>query len=586
MMSPSRTPNHSTSERGKPSFDVLLDFWNEKCTSNGNDQELQQIRTVASAHSSEKPLLHLGEDCVIRETHVDMEKPGENAGQVYDRLVNVHEDNCQPKSRGSPVQVWFAISLPVLILMVVVLFGIPYSSTHDIYQSDDVSVEGLKLRPPPKSGDMEQEFVFLKMQISEHLRYFNDGPDISKIGLHSTYPTPLHHNAPSVFVKYIDWHATQMKCLRSPDCYREHKDKIKITLWKCPSDSPLLCAGTGDRMRGIITSLALSMMTNRVFLLEWPDNPYPFLHAVSPAALDWRLPEHIRNDTLRWGIARDKKYPMMEWLQCPESYVCSHRKFERSVKEFSTIVPRVMDLEEDHTFVYLRRIGNYIIHSVATYSFNLYRRPEWSTRFSDDAFRGPTTSVLAMNRYLLRALFRPSPFIESILNSFIFPEAIHQGYVAIHARTGEDVGEADRVRFKKLHDTRHSTVAKNFLRCAKQTGLKAHQFVYFASDSIGLKSEFNKLAGRSGINVMMSRLPAIHVAHDSEAIEEISNVDDLLANTNWLSFINVFVEFFAVSNGTSIISNRSEFSRLAHVLSNAEQLKTMNPSSSQDQCSL
>lgn len=577
-----KAPNAAMSGKRKTSFDLLVNFWNGKSLSNENDFQSEGIRAMESAHSTEMELIAANEDNVLPKSDIKNDDSGENEKNIYDTLVKGHGVYRQPKART--IQLWFAISLPVLILMVVVFFAATYSSIGGVPHSKHTRLEENKLRRHTNDA-YKEEFVFLKKQIVEHVRYFNNGPDISKIGLNSTYPTSLH-DAPSVFIKYLNWHAIQMRCLRSPDCYREKKYKIKITLWKCPSDSPLRCSGTGDRMRGIITSLALAMMSQRVFLLEWPDNPYPFIHAVSPAALDWRLPQHMRNDTLLWGIAMDKQYPVMEWLQCPESYECSHWKFEPSIKEFSTIVPRVMDLKEDHTFVYLRRIGNYIINSVGTYSFNLYRRPEWSTRFSDDAFRAPTTSVLEMDRYLLRALFCPSPFIQSILHSFILPDAIQHGYVALHARTGEDVGESDRTRFKKIHDVSYINVAENLFKCARQQGLKEHQFVYFASDSIGLKSEFNNMAGKYHINVMMSKLPAIHVAHDGEESNHLSTADHLLRNKNWLSFINVFVEFFAVSNGTSIISNRSEFSRLAHILSNGDNLQILNPSFSQDQCSL
>lgn len=568
--------------RRKTSFGLLLNYWNGKCLSNENNVKSEGIIPTDSRLSTERQTIDTDEENIYPKSEIENAHSIENERNICDTLLKSNIHYRQPKART--IQLWFGISLPVLILMVVLCFGVIYSSKNGIHHSNHIELEENKLRAHPNYAHSE-EFVFLKKQISEHVRYFKYGPDISKIGLQSTYPTSLH-DAPSVFIKYLKWHALQMRCLRSPDCYREKKGKIRITLWKCPSDSPLRCSGTGDRMRGIISSLAIAMMSKRVFLLEWPDNPYPFIHAVSPAALDWRLPKHMRNDTPAWGIANDKKYPLMEWLQCPESYKCSHRKFEPSGTEYTTVVPRVMNLKDDHTFVYLRRIGNYIIHSVGTYSFNLYRRPEWSTHFSDDAFRAPSTSVLSMNRYLLRALFRPSPFIQSILHSFILPDAKQQGYVAIHARTGEDVGESDRTRFKKIHDVSHVTVAENFLKCAQQKGLKAHQFVYFASDSIVLKSEFNNMAEKHQINVMMSKLPAIHVAHDTEESKHISTADNLLRNRNWISFINIFVEFFAVSNGTSIISNRSEFSRLAHILSNADDLQTFIPSSGQDQCSL
>lgn len=408
------------------------------------------------------------------------------------------------------------------------------------------------------------KFFHDKKLINSYLSY---GPSPSTIGLDFTYPSRIRD--PHPFLKnYVHWHAVQMKCIQNNLCYSKRKRKMKIMMWKCEKEEG--CRGIGDRFRGMIYTLTLAMVTEHVFLLQWPLKPFPFLHAVSPSAIDWRPPPHLLKDTKNWAVARTYGAGIVTWLKCPENFTCIHHNIytQQPKSRNKTTLPTTMLWERNDSYQLLSQpgLGNIQISSMEALSEKMYARDEWA-RYSNNTNAVIDRSyIFYMDRNILRCLIRPSPVTKHILRHFIHPEALQNGYITVHARTGLESAESSSQRFSPMRAVNTTIIAKRFMACVEaQRG----DYITFVSDSRPLKSTFVKLATEKGFNVMFSTLGATHVGLGQNYNNYSNNVMEMITDERWQSFLNVFVEFFAIANSTKIICNKSEFSRLGHMLSDA-----------------
>lgn len=408
--------------------------------------------------------------------------------------------------------------------------------------------------------------------------YVKYGPSLSTINRNMTYPVPLNE-IPDFLHNYITWHEKEMVCLRTSTCHRLNRSSPRLLVWQCPTGSLKRCEGLGDRMRGIVSSLALAMMTGRIFLLMWPDNPYPFLHAVSPAAIDWRVPTHLLQSIKDYPILDSGKFTLATWKKCPVGYRCIYK-----AKWQQGILPKIMMANDDETYQILSgdEIKNIVMWSRWTHSKALYSRKEWKRNRNDKSLN---PYDILIDRFLLRALFRPSIITMWMMAHFIPARARQNGYISIHARTGQDVGESLTRRFRLMRKTTPRALAQRFMECVIRNGIPRSVHIVFVSDSIPLKISFTSLAKEYGRNATFSHVRAMHVAHKRRGSGKQWNFR-LFADYKWTMFINTFAEFFAISNGTMIIATRSEFSRLAYLLSNvsADRYKVFNFSSSHPKC--
>lgn len=400
-------------------------------------------------------------------------------------------------------------------------------------------------------------------------------PDISEIGPSFTYPTPINH-APPKMLRYFKWHQVQMECIRNAACYRSKRSTFRIMLWRCPMQRTSQCSGVGDRFRGIISSLVIAMLTNHVFLLQWPDHPYPFLTAVWPAAIDWRVPNHVARHTGNWPILIDSHYPSVRLFRRSFGELNKNntpragQSSGMSGTHFSGNVELKMRMDDSRTYKMIKNVKRLIIFSRGTYSIRLIKRPEWSYGFYDNA-RHSKNQNLPIHRFLLRALFKPSRATEGLIRSTISENASQHGYVSLHARTGKDVRETFFSRFRRLNRLSATQLAQRFMYCLGQAGVE-RKYVFVASDSNQFKKAFGFLSQYQNMTVMYTNMPAVHIGK-----RWVDNKRDAQKNNiSFQGFMNIFVDFFALSNGTSIISNRSEFSRLANIVSNAVIFRTFD----------
>lgn len=341
---------------------------------------------------------------------------------------------------------------------------------------------------------------------------------------------------------------------------------MKIMMWRCEKEEG--CRGIGDRFRGMIYTLSLCMVTSHVFLLQWPSKPFPFLHAVSPSALDWRVPPHVLRDTENWAIARTYGVGIVSWLKCPEKFICIHRNkyIQQPKSRNETVLPITMLWERNDSYKLLSQpgLGNVQISSVYDLSKKMYARHEWARHTNNTNAVIDSSYIFHMDRHLLRCLIRPSPVTRHILRHLIHPEALRKGYLTVHARTGLESGEGSTERFYSMVYLNTTILAKRFMACFSA---ERGQYISFVSDSRPLKSAFVKLATERGFNVMVSGVSATHVGLRQGYNNYSTNVLDMIKDERWQKFLNVFVEFFAIANSTKVVCNKSEFSRLGHILS-------------------
>lgn len=422
----------------------------------------------------------------------------------------------------------------------------------------------LQLNRQPSDSPFFLQNILRTLSYSELKKiahYFAFGPDVSKIHPANTFPVGIE-NAPQKLLQYIHWHRVQMECIRNEFCYRQTKDKFQIIVWKCPKYTRRSsCSGTGDRFRGIISSLVIAMLAQHVFLLSWPDKPYPFISVVSPGAIDWRVPPHIDVESQEWGVLKESKYPNLVWLKCPPKLSCHDKNNSMgSAKSPSGNAIKSVRVTQDAAYKELNRVRKLVIVTTGTYGDTLCQSAKWKDQY------GPYNKTIVKNlsfhvrRILFRALFKPSPLTEAIIRYFIGPNAARAGYFSIHARTGIDLGEKN-LRFDKFAKSPSQVMANDILQCALERGPRP-RYIFFSSDSSALKRDFREISSKYNIQVLSSYLPAVHIARYSTAGN--APYDSI---ETWFSFINIFADFFALANATEILSNYSQFSGQARIMS-------------------
>lgn len=423
--------------------------------------------------------------------------------------------------------------------------------------------------------------------VPDFTNYILRGPNVSEIGPSFTYPTNIN-DAPPRLLHYLMWHEKQMKCIRNYSCYEHKKSTMKIVVWKCPLGRTSPCAGMGDRFRGIVSSLVLSMITGHVFLLDWPHKPYPFYHAVSPAAIDWRVPDFVLRDCEDWGILSLVSYPSLEWRKCPSHYHCTSQnlfQFSDLQESQKKRIQYFMNASDTRTYSTLKNIQHFVVLSRSTYSHMLIKRPEWTEKYGESRFLR-TNVDLYLHRIFLRILFKPSPITQTVIEYVHRTTELREGYWSIHARTGQDVSENNLKRFHNMSTIDDQfALANRFMKCLLQLNEQSvhvngtHGFpIFFASDSIALKTALCEVAKDYGVQIIFVNSPAMHVGSKfMRRAKRWGTIGSLPINgPSWLSFINTYVEFFLLANGSVSLSNQSEFSRLAFVLSNGQIFRSFD----------
>lgn len=417
-------------------------------------------------------------------------------------------------------------------------------------------------------------------------------------------PVPPH--APPSLARYAAWHAAARRCLADRSC----PHKPPVLLFHCLAAQS--CGGLGDRLRGIHLTFLIAVATRRLFLIDIPageHSAFPLSSALHPVSIDWRPPfppsplppqntpqpqprpfrrlalasTHAPNDTLllNWAFT---DYDTVVVPRPSANY--SHFFAAASAVDHLDLVSQTARDARRITAAFASlppfvRIACNAPHAIAWKLFSA------GHLLADAApeLRGAYTLAEVL-RHVTHALFAPAPAVAALVADAVFfgheeeeeGDGGQLGYVAVHARTGGDVEEGDRPRFKEMARN-YTAVTAALLDCvvrrgATRGGLKR---VFLASDSTEFKGDFVRLATqRYGMTVRTLRERAVHVGKmnydgDDDAGGHAGGEGDggVLTsgvdgeNRKCKDFLNVFVDVAAMARSQMIVSTGSGFSKTA-----------------------
>lgn len=359
--------------------------------------------------------------------------------------------------------------------------------------------------------------------------------------------TASRDKLPALFFNYIEKHKSDRQCLTDSKC---NKDNVRILVWHCPIRKGGRCAGIGDRLRGLQFAYFLAVLTGRLFLVDWPKNPFALEYALEPSFVDWRMPFNLT----------EHDWYELPWYKCISPRPCT----ENGLMPNSSHLP-FLNRSHSDIDILLDDIANRLLP---------YSNVSISTRMRPDAISALMNNKHILRKYpelesysekiqrfLLSSLFKPSRYVESSIRQIIPKSVLRNGYISIHTRTGFDVGEGHSRRFRAMNNN-ISMYAENMLKCSLSVvkfprALVDSKNIFLASDSLPFKKIFQEQAKQYNLSVFSSNHAALHIGLRNEKFRTISSSDQ------WVAFINIFVDFVALSRGKLIILNGSGFSKMA-----------------------
>lgn len=384
----------------------------------------------------------------------------------------------------------------------------------------------------------------------------NDQSMLSEFGW-----TAQHSTLPHSAIWYIHWHAQMYTCMEAGNC----STYPNILVWRCLHGKSKTCAGIGDRLRGIQFSLLFSIITQRFFLIDWPNSPHNFSEAVIPALINWKVPNGLNHEN--WQSLAHYKWPTLQWVvTCSSASHCSNVSHPASMA--SNLSTDDLNLTSADDLNSLNHFQNLTIFANSTFnSVSMLTKMEYlMVPFQDlDPNKIGLTKLL---RTLLQIIIQPSPIVTARLKELKMFGVKKAPYLSAHIRTGVDFGERYHHRFKSLPND--SFIAQQLLECIVNICQGKNVPIFLASDSLSLKQKVLELGRRRQMLINTEFLPAIHVARLHHKISD---------KLRWDAFINIYVEFFGIAGANYIVGNMSGFSRMAYLAGNASEHIQFNPSS-------
>lgn len=349
--------------------------------------------------------------------------------------------------------------------------------------------------------------------------------------------TPLPPSAPASLREYAAWHADARACYLDKKCTTQ----IPVLVWRCMPNKG--CCGFGDRSRGFQFALLLAILMKRLFLLDSPQsvhNPFELQTALRPASIDWRPPRRIAYTSsihLNWRTR--------DFSQLPLPF---GNMLNLSTGDFITELARFPDVAIAETF-------RYEAHRAAL------ANPLLGGRFPD--LQGEAIAHPDLLRMLTKMLFR---YRESVVQQAAsIGLNTRMPYIAVHARTGEEVGESENKRFAYLKQGK-DLLLHDLMNCTQAVSHGVKQY-FLASDSTAFKDRFVKEASRHGMRVFNVRGRAMHLMKSQYAAV------DPTEGERCSQFLNVFVDMYLLGHGKVVVGSGSGFSRSAFQLGSATELR-------------
>ena len=161
-------------------------------------------------------------------------------------------------------------------------------------------------------------------------------------------------------------------------------EMLKYVVWTCGAYGS--CSGWANRMLGIASSLLLSVLTDRAFLIEWNDPVAPLDSFVRSEYIDWRIPDTFAKE--RTPYSHDSRLLTAATIDHPDPPRGDGQELRRF---FRTVAPD--DLPEEVLWV----------QSSVGWFTDLMRNPHFRPRLCELGLDHPDAALAQ----LAHVLFRP-----------------------------------------------------------------------------------------------------------------------------------------------------------------------------------
>jgi len=210
--------------------------------------------------------------------------------------------------------------------------------------------------------------------------------------------------------------------------------------------------GLADKMKGIVSCLALAVATGRIFAIQW-DKPFPITDFLDCSGYNWR------ETRFRRSISQIPYMLTIDAISGPD------RRFH---DEFAQC-----PIEQ----VEARILRNERVVSVHA---NWLGSPSWFVAC------GLSQNRIEAFTSIYRYLFRPKakPLFTDAVNSFERAASRHDAVIGVHLRTGSGNGWTDPA----FHDDHDCIPLMEFALHAAEEGGRTNPLIYFTSDSMEAKN--------------------------------------------------------------------------------------------------
>lgn len=370
---------------------------------------------------------------------------------------------------------------------------------------------------------------------------------------------------PSFLNSYIRTHARNRAKIAADRSIITSPNGPPLLVWRCHSRGGRRCAGLGDRMRGIRLAFLLAVVTNRTFFIDWPANPHPLQIALIPSHIDWTLPQSLQ------AALPPEKSPLLT-----ASYAHLHWWHRVSADRILLPTNKSLNLGIDDVQATLGALPPLLMLSTLIgNAFNrvIFRNPHIPHEFRLKPQDNLGQFNFAKTNMLTRLLFVPSPTTTALLSRRL--GFSHKSYVALHLRTGVDVGEHSIDRFKNMNAENPMQIVHMLLRCAKlvANGTDAYGQFALATDSAIHANIFQNLGEKQGLKTSVPMRPAFHIAQrmSRRPLEESRRLKD-----GCRDFLDVFVDLCLLAGSDVLIASNSGFSNAAIFMGSTQRVGVFN----------
>eukprot|EP00045_Choanoeca_perplexa_P010411 m.105059 g.105059 ORF g.105059 m.105059 type:complete len:437 (+) comp15270_c0_seq2:215-1525(+) len=322
----------------------------------------------------------------------------------------------------------------------------------------------------------------------------------------------------------------------------------RALIYECTS----MCGGTGDRLRGIITTFYLAMLTNRAFYLH-ATIPQPLESFFESQYIDWKRPTG-------WPRATSSLNYIDHSSTLVDSIIAQDKTATVSLRINVYAVPYLFHWHQPFAAVF-KEWETFSRFPKSDYmtSHHIWGIPNYYAipRFQAQANRSGLAKLASPMHAIYRRLFEPKAPLKSAIDAFASKHAWSptQSYVAVHLRTGLDF-RSDPNRMAA------SSFDKVFDCVANHTRTLNSPFWHVASDTKHVYQHFATRFKAMGWDP--NRLMSIYNLPDAVPFHVDRYGGDGTRNLG--AEVYVHLDYWLLSHANKVFASTSGFSRTAAVV--------------------